>query len=194
MKIYTKKGDKGLTFLADGKRVSKADLRICACGDIDELNAVLGLCRAENDDRFLGGVLSKIQGELFVAGADLSLPADTGKKYPRIGRAATKRLETSIDLIEKKLPPLKNFILPAGSDGACFLHLARTVCRRAERSVVALAGQSVAGPNARAERRAGGDNINPEIIVYLNRLGDLLFVMARLANKTEKIKEEIWRG
>ena len=109
IKIYTKKGDKGLTFLADGKRASKADLRVCACGDIDELNAVLGLCRAENDDRFSDGILRKIQGDLFVAGADLSMPPEIGKKCPRIKKSATACLEKWLDLIEKKLTPLKNF-------------------------------------------------------------------------------------
>ena len=177
MKIYTKKGDKGLTFLADGKRVKKDCPRLCAYGDVDELNAVLGLCRTENDSRLLEKILHRLQNELFAVGADLSTSGDAKIKMPRLSVKFAARLEKDIDKIEKKLPPLKKFILPAGSDGACFLHLARTVCRRAERSVTALA------------RR---EKINPEIIVYLNRLSDLLFVMARFANKSEKIKEEKW--
>jgi len=176
-KIYTKKGDKGRTALADGKRVGKDCPRICAYGDVDELNAVLGLCREENDNKLIGKILRRLQNELFTVGADLSTSAEARIKVPRLTAKFVKRLEKDIDKIEKLLPPLKKFILPAGSDGACFLHLARTVCRRAERSVVALG------------RR---EKINKEIIVYLNRLSDLLFVMARLANKSEKIKEERW--
>jgi|WetSurMetagenome_2_1015567.scaffolds.fasta_scaffold487077_1 cob(I)alamin adenosyltransferase len=187
MKIYTKTGDKGKTGLIGGKRVDKDCQRICAYGDIDELNAVLGLCREENDSREIGKILRDLQEELFVVGVDLAAPNKAGLKKGgtagksfgakslRITTKHTAHLEKTIDGVEKKLPPLKNFILPSGSDGACFLHLARTVCRRAERSVVALS------------RR---EKINPEMIVYLNRLGDLLFVMARLANKSEKMKEE----
>ena len=184
MKIYTKKGDKGLTFLADGKRVKKDCPRLCAYGDVDELNAVLGLCRTENDGRLLEKILHRLQNELFAVGADLSTSNGAKIKVPRVSGEFAARLENDIDKIEKKLPPLKKFILPAGSDGACFLHLARTVCRRAERSVVSLFEESAALGNR--------EKINPEIIVYLNRLSDLLFVMARFANKSEKIKEEKW--
>jgi len=187
MKIYTKTGDKGETGLFGGRRVSKDCPRICAYGDIDELNAVLGLCREENDSREIEKILHHLQEELFVVGADLATPIKAGgktrgaagkssaAKSPRISAKHVSRLEKQIDEIEKKLTPLNNFILPAGSDGACFLHLARTVCRRAERAVVALCKR---------------EKVNPQVIVYLNRLGDLLFVMARLANKLNKITEE----
>jgi len=197
MKIYTKTGDGGETGLFGGQRVSKDCPRICAYGDVDELNAVLGLCRAENDDPSLEKILHKIQKELFVLGADLSAPyGNRSPKLRRISAANVRALEKTIDLLEVKLPPLKNFILPVGTDGACFLHLARTVCRRAERSVAALLNDSVKlveGEIVGHEIKVSG-KINPEILVYLNRLGDLLFVMARFANKSEKISEEKWEG
>lgn len=205
VKIYTKKGDKGMTFLACGKRVKKDCPRLCAYGDVDELNSVLGLCRAENDSKILDGILHRLQGELFVVGADLATTDEVkagaksgvkagAKKVPRVNGKMTKQLEKDIDAFEKKLTPLKNFILPAGSDGACFLHLARTVCRRAERSVAALIQESAPLMVGGKNRPAAYVKINPEILVYLNRLGDLLFVMARLANKSEKISEEKWAG
>lgn len=171
--------------MGDSRRVIKGCARLEACGNVDELNAVLGLCREENDNKLIGAILRRLQGELFMIGADLAMPigGKTQTKATRISGKFTARLEKEIDEIQKKLPPLKNFILPAGSDEACFLHLARTVCRRAERSVAALM-ESSRGKSAR-------EIINPQIIVYLNRLGDLLFVLARLTNKA---KEERWVG
>jgi cob(I)alamin adenosyltransferase len=190
MKIYTRTGDKGLTGLGNGKRVNKASLRMAAMGDVDELNAVLGLCRAENDSRFLNKILLQIQRELFSLGAELAIFNDIGgsgeprkkasstAKWQRVNSTSVKQLEKWIDEIEAKLPQLKNFILPSGCDVAAFMHLARTVCRRAERSIIALQKK---------------ENINKEIIPYINRMSDLLFVMARYANKKEKIADEKWR-
>ena len=187
-KIYTKKGDKGMTSLASGERVGKDYSRICAYGDVDELNAVLGVCRhAADDDKYLGGILKALQNDLFVLGADLAMPLKVDERVvrgggrtarsARIGSADTKKIEKLIDEIEAKLKPLKNFILPGGCEASAFLHLARTVCRRAERTVAALAKK---------------EKINPEPIKYLNRLGDLLFVMARHANMEGGVKEEKW--
>ena len=187
VKIYTKKGDNGMTSLASGERVGKDFSRICAYGDVDELNAALGVCRhSADDDKYLGGILKFLQSDLFVLGADLAMPLKVGAfgqgksargGVVRIKSADIKKLEKLIDKIESKLKPLKNFILPDGCEAAAFLHLARTVCRRAERAVAALAKK---------------EKINPETIKYLNRLGDLLFVMARYANMKEGVKEDKW--
>jgi cob(I)alamin adenosyltransferase len=176
VKIYTKKGDKGMTNLADGRRVGKDFLRICAAGDVDELNAALGLCRHScDDDKYLCEILKRLQSDLFVLGADLA--AAKIAKVKRIKAADVKYLEKQIDEISSKLKPLKNFILPGGCETAAFLHLARTVCRRAERTIVSLAKK---------------EKVNPEIIKYLNRLGDLLFVMARYANMEDGVREDKW--
>jgi cob(I)alamin adenosyltransferase len=167
-KIYTKTGDDGNTSLANGKRLSKSSLRICAFGEIDELNALLGVCRHScGDNKFLAGIFNRLQNDLFVLGTERIKSADTGN------------LEKNIDLISAKLKPLRNFILPGGCEEAAFLHLARTVCRRAERAVVLLQKK---------------EKISPETIKYLNRLGDLLFVMARYANKLERKSEIKWAG
>jgi cob(I)alamin adenosyltransferase len=171
-KIYTKTGDDGSTGLIGGKRVSKACVRICAYGDIDELNSLIGVCRHSSDDiKSFDKILKKIQEDLFVVGTELA-----GGKIVAIN---TKWVEGQIDSLTKKISPLKNFVLPSGCEAAGFLHLARTVCRRAERAVVFL--------NEKEQVTAG-------IIKYLNRLSDLLFVMARYANKTEKVSEEKWSG
>jgi len=170
MKIYTKTGDKGETSLFGGKRVRKDDLRISAYGTVDELNAVLGIAVTEVKDEELSSVLQSLQNELFVLGSDLATPADKGNKgfvIPRIEKENCVRLEMLIDRFDAKLQELKNFILPGGSKGSANLHLARTVCRRAEREVVSL---------------SKNEEINSEIEVYLNRLSDLLFVLARYQN------------
>jgi len=175
-KIYTKTGDKGDTGLFGGKRVGKDSARICAYGDIDELNAVLGLCRKENDDPGLERILHMWQKGLFVLGADLATPLDRrALSFRRIDAAHVKRLEEYIDALDAKLPALNNFILPSGSGSACFLHLARTVCRRVERSLVALTRK---------------EKVNTQVPIYLNRLGDLLFVMARTADMLANAREE----
>ena len=191
MKIYTKTGDKGETGLVGGKRIGKDSLRIAAYGEVDELNAVLGLIRQlikidpalqRNKETlvYLGkieNILYKLQKELFVLGADLSTPLDTKYSAPRITRSQTKQLEQWIDYIDAKLEPLKNFILPGGSVVATHLHLTRTVCRRAERAIVAL-----------GKKEAISKQIGP----YINRLSDLFFVLARFANKLNGYQDEKW--
>ncbi|HEY1307172.1 MAG TPA: cob(I)yrinic acid a,c-diamide adenosyltransferase [Vicinamibacterales bacterium] len=179
MKIYTKTGDSGQTSLFDKTRVSKADARVEAYGEVDELNACLGAARAARLDADLTGVLEQIQTELFAIGARLADPSS--RIAPRVEKvkvtdAEVTQLELLIDRLEESLPPLRKFILPGGSTAGALLHLARTVCRRAERRVVSL------GPGA----------VDPVLIVYLNRLSDLLFVMARVANHRAGTVEVEW--
>ena len=185
VKIYTKTGDSGDTGLFGGTRVSKADPRVVAYGDVDELNAGLGFARAalvSADDRELAGMLEQIQRDLFALGARL---ADPGHKIAdRVTKAAVApadiaRLEGWIDALESALPPLRRFILAGGSQGGAALHLARTVCRRAERAMVAL----LAGDKEAFE---------PDLLIYMNRLSDLLFVMARRANQRAGTPEIEW--
>lgn len=178
MKIYTKTGDAGETSLFDNTRVSKADPRVDAYGEVDELNACLGAARAAGLDPEISGMLEVVQKELFAIGARLADPSH------RIAARVTKadvvdtqiaRLEATIDRLEDGLPPLRRFILPGGSTGGSLLHLARTVCRRAERRIVSLA-----------------EPADPIVVVYLNRLSDLLFVMARAANHRSGVPETEW--
>jgi cob(I)alamin adenosyltransferase len=166
-RIYTRTGDDGSTGLADGSRRPKSDLRLDSYGTVDELNSVLGLAvRAVGEaDAAMAEELSRIQNDLFDLGADLATPG-TGEGL-RILSAQTARLEQLIDRYNADLAPLESFVLPGGSEGSSWLHVARTVCRRAERLVVGLAGH---------------EEINPEAVKYLNRLSDLLFVLARAAN------------
>jgi cob(I)alamin adenosyltransferase len=172
-RVYTKSGDAGETSLVDGSRVSKADPRVVAYGDVDELNSLLGVARAALDDAQLNDALGKIQNELFIVGADLASPLSV--QVPRIKEEHVAEMERLIDLLLEELEPLREFILPGGTQSGATLHLARAVSRRAERSVVAL---------------AAGSGINEQALVYLNRLSDLLFVMARVANKRAGAKEE----
>jgi len=165
-KVYTKTGDSGETSLVDGSRVSKAHDRVCAYGDVDELNSVLGLARIELDDPELKDLIVSIQNELFVLGADLATPQPMA--VPRIEDSQVRGLEQAIDRLMEELEPLREFILPGGTRGAAVLHIARTVARRAE-SVVVLLREQI--------------EINEAALIYLNRLSDLLFVMARIANK-----------
>ncbi|MBI2683890.1 MAG: cob(I)yrinic acid a,c-diamide adenosyltransferase [Actinobacteria bacterium] len=167
-KIYTRLGDGGQTHLGDMSRVSKASLRIAAVGDADELNATIGLARLDADDE-LGAVLAVIQNDLFDLGADLCVPGPDGDATRlRIRDDQVASLERHCDGLNARLQSLKSFILPAGTPLSARLHHARTVCRRAERSAVALAeAEDVSGPAVR----------------YLNRLSDLLFIMARIANR-----------
>lgn len=179
MKIYTKTGDAGETSLFDNTRVSKADARVDAYGEVDELNACLGAARAAGLDEDLASVLEPIQRDLFALGARLADPSS--RIAPRVEKAAVtdedvERLERTIDRLEAELPPLRRFILPGGAPAGALLHLGRTVCRRAERRVVAL------GPGA----------VEPVLITYLNRLSDLLFVMARAANARAGMPETEW--
>ena len=172
-RIYTKTGDRGTTALGDGRRVAKDHPRIEAYGTVDELNSVLGLAISSGLDAEAAALLRRIQNDLFDLGADLCVPERrAGRKTParaplRVGAAHVGPLEQAIDRFNAALHPLRSFILPGGGTASSWLHLARTVCRRAERRVVALA------------RR---EKVNPDAIIYLNRLSDLLFVMARRAN------------
>ncbi|MCX6136951.1 MAG: cob(I)yrinic acid a,c-diamide adenosyltransferase [Ignavibacteriales bacterium] len=180
MKIYTKTGDAGVTGLFGGDRVPKDAIRIEAYGEVDELNAVIGMVRASQPPADIDRLLVRIQNDLFVVGADLATPLDQVlSRVPRIDTGYAEALEKEIDALDAKLPPLKNFVLPGGTSAAALLHFARTVCRRAERAVVTL---------ARAEK------IGPEIIIYLNRLSDLLFVLARYANHRAGSVETNWSG
>jgi cob(I)alamin adenosyltransferase len=172
-RVYTKSGDAGETSLVDGSRVSKADLRVASYGDVDELNSWLGLARVGLTDQQLDEALAKIQNELFIVGADLASPSTI--EVPRIDSGHVIEMERTIDLLLEELEPLKEFILPGGTQLGSILHIARTVARRAERSIVALAAE---------------ERINQQALTYLNRLSDLLFVMARVANKREGMKEE----
>lgn len=164
MKIYTKKGDKGYTRLASGIEVSKSSMYTDALGAVDELNSVLGLAAASSATGYYAPLIREIQKELFTIGAELSL---SKVKFVK-AEEAIKRLEDTIDQYDKLLPTLKNFILPGGSVTAAWFHHARTVCRRAEREVVRCLKEQTP--------------CNYEIIVYLNRLSDLLFTLARYAN------------
>ena len=179
VKIYTKTGDRGETSLFDGTRVSKADPRVAAYGDVDELQAVVGLAAAHALDRDLSDMVVTLQRDLFALGARLADPSH--KIASRVSKivideASVTRLEQWIDTLEAGLPPLRHFILSGGSPGGAALHLARTVCRRAERAVLAL----------------GTDAVEPVVLVYLNRLSDLLFVMARAANHRSGVAETEW--
>ena len=170
MKIYTKTGDEGETGLIDGSRVFKDDLRVAAYGDVDELNAVLGVVRAHARDASLEALLLGIQRDLFALGAQLADPsAQVAARKPKaaVAPGRIQDLEAAIDGREAGLPPLRAFVLPGGSPLGAYLHLARTVCRRAERTIVAL------------DRK---HKLDPLIEAYVNRLSDLLFVLARHAN------------
>ncbi|MEE9230320.1 MAG: cob(I)yrinic acid a,c-diamide adenosyltransferase [Acidobacteriota bacterium] len=170
-RIYTRTGDRGTTALGNGKRVSKSTPRINAYGTVDELNSVLGMVLASRPPRALAGTLSIIQNDLFDLGADLCVPQKASEKSGEALRLRSGRvvhLELAIDRLNARLKPLHSFVLPGGTRVAAWLHLARTLCRRAERDVVAL---------------SQSEPVNSQVIMYLNRLSDLLFVMARHANR-----------
>lgn len=173
-KVVTKTGDGGHTALIGGQRVSKGSLRVSAYGEVDELNSVLGLAVAHLSDKDCVSILQEIQHRLFTLGADLASPE--GVKVPRIETTHVDRLEEMMEGLMDELPPLEEFILPGGGPGGATLHLARTVARRCERTVVLL--------NEQVE-------INPTSVIYLNRLSDLLFVLARIANKRENRPETL---
>lgn len=177
MKIYTKTGDDGTTGLQGSRRVPKSDPRILAYGAVDEINSCLGIVLADEIDGDVAEILTRIQNELFVAGSDLSNP-DMSVLSTRITPEMVAGLESAIDRFDAELTPLTNFILPGGHRVAAFLHLARTVTRRAESCVVALAEK---------------EQVNQECQKYLNRLSDLLFVMARLVNKRSKRADIVWK-
>lgn len=178
MKIYTKTGDDGTTGLFGGARVKKTSSRVEAYGTVDELNATLGVARATTLDPFAEGVLAQVQVDLFTLGAELAcVPGKEEKLSMRLlDDDDAARLEHAIDDAEKELPPLKSFVLPGGSAQAAALHFSRTVCRRAERELLAI------------------DDATPrhEVIIYLNRLSDLLFTLARHANHKANVADVPW--
>ncbi|MGI5862395.1 MAG: cob(I)yrinic acid a,c-diamide adenosyltransferase [Myxococcales bacterium] len=178
MKIYTRGGDKGQTNLLGGKRVGKDDPRVDTYGTVDELNAVLGLARAAGLDAALDAKVARIQHELFAIGSRLATPSEVEAPHlPRIRQEWIDALEAEIDEATAELPPLRQFVLPAGAPAAAALHLARTVCRRAERAIVKLARD---------------EEVAPEAIAYVNRLSDWLFTMARAANHRAGAPEVFW--
>jgi cob(I)alamin adenosyltransferase len=182
-RIYTKTGDQGDTGLGDGSRVQKDDPRVSAYGEVDELNAMMGLLLADAEVRSGPAedveLLRGIQNDLFDVGADLCRPQPSDEKPGaclRVMPAQVAKLEAAIDHYNADLQPLRSFILPGGSSSAAWCHLARTVCRRAERAVVTL---------------ARGQPINPQVVIYLNRLSDLLFVLSRVFNQNGK-NDVLW--
>ena len=182
MKIYTRTGDTGSTSLFGGGRVSKDHIRVAAYGDVDELNSVIGLVRATAPVAFEDALLESIQRDLFAIGGHLATP-DPDKVARALEKASlsTDRVtefERVIDAADRELPPLAAFVLPAGTEKAATLHLARTVCRRAERRVVALADDEA---------------VSPLVQRYLNRLSDLLFVLARVINGIQGVPDVLWQ-
>jgi cob(I)alamin adenosyltransferase len=179
VKIYTKTGDRGETGLFGGPRVRKSDARVEAYGDVDELNAAVGAARAVVEDPELEQHLARIQDELFCVGAELATPhgAKARSAIPAVEARWTERLEKAIDQWDGELPPLRQFVLPGGTRTAAALHLARCVCRRAERRAVALAEHV---------------ELEPDTLSYLNRLSDFLFVAARVANHRAGRRETLW--
>jgi cob(I)alamin adenosyltransferase len=181
MKIYTKTGDRGDTGLFGGARISKASARVTAYGEVDELNSTLGLVLSEPFDAGISALLTEVQSRLFDVGAELATAPDSkvALGIPLVSEPEVERLEQAIDQAETELAPLKTFVLPGGCRAAAYLHLARTVCRRAERCLVALASEEA---------------VRPEALRYLNRLSDALFVFARLANHRANIADVPWVG
>jgi cob(I)alamin adenosyltransferase len=180
MKIYTKTGDQGETGLFAGPRVRKDDPRIEAYGAVDELNACLGLARCEALPPAIEATIAIVQNDLFAVGAELASPDPVKAGTAWIAEPHVTALELAIDSLEEHLPPLKQFVLPAGNRGACALHVARGVCRRAERRLVTLTHESAVP-------------ISQQLIHYLNRLGDYLFVAARAANVLAGVPEVPWQ-
>lgn len=179
MKIYTKTGDKGTTALFGGKRVSKADLRIDTYGTVDELNSHIGLVRDQPTNVQRKNILVEIQDRLFTIGSILATePGNTKVKIPALSESDITLLEKEIDAMEATLPPMKNFVLPGGREAVSFCHIARTVCRRTERLVIALDAQ---------------EKVEPLIIQYLNRLSDYLFVLSRKMSAELLAEETPWK-
>ncbi len=176
-RIYPRGGDKGQTSLGDGARVPKHDLRVAAYGTVDETNATIGLARLHSKGA-LDAMLGRVQNDLFDLGADLCRPegGDPARSALRINAAQVERLEAEIDAVNAKLSELNSFVLPGGTPAAAYLHLARTVSRRAEREITAL---------------AEAETLNPEAVRYINRLSDLLFVLARHAND-DGARDVLW--
>ncbi|AFH48505.1 Cob(I)alamin adenosyltransferase [Ignavibacterium album JCM 16511] len=180
MKIYTKTGDKGETSLFGGERVKKSNQRINAYGTIDELNSFIGLALTEVKSNEIRDLLIDLQNKLFVVGSDLATPDTEKNKKLNITRTEEnfiKKAESDIDNFTEKLDELRNFILPGGSKGSAMLHVCRTICRRAEREVVALKEL---------------EKVNENIIIFLNRISDLFFVLSRYENKVSNQPDTVW--
>jgi cob(I)alamin adenosyltransferase len=176
-KIYTRAGDGGETSLGDGSRVSKLDCRIASFGTVDELNSLIGVVLAGDVPDAFRAVLVRVQNELFDVGADLSVPWGIADRL-RVTQSRIDELERDCDRFNAELPELRSFILPGGTETAAHIHVARAVCRRAEREVLAGAAEV---------------ELNPLVLVYLNRLSDLLFILARAANADAGEAEPLWR-
>jgi cob(I)alamin adenosyltransferase len=184
-RVYTRSGDKGMTALVGGKRVAKDSLRVASYGTIDELNATIGLARAFNEEAaasearaWLEDVLCRLQNELFDLGSELATPPEAHYEGMfRVGPADIKALEELMDECQKDLEPLKSFVLPGGGRVSACLHMARTVCRRAERDVLQLGRE---------------EDVGPHPLAYVNRLSDLLFVLARWIGRRQGEKEYLW--
>ena len=177
MKIYTKTGDEGKTSLFDNSRVWKSDERIMSYGAVDELNSSIGIALSLELDNEIKEILIKLQNDLFIVGSDLANPNMANKKI-RTTEEMIIFLEQKIDLLEPQLKPLTSFILPGGTLLASILHLSRTISRRAETHVVAL---------------SKSEDINKEAVIYLNRLSDLMFILARIVNNRKKMPDIIWK-
>jgi len=176
-RIYTRGGDAGETSLGDGSRVSKLDLRIAAYGTTDELNSLVGVVLTGDCPLELHAPLRRIQNELFDVGADLCVPFSADGRL-RVEQGMIDQLEKVCDAFNDSLPELKSFVLPGGTSASAGLHVARTVCRRAERETLSAAGEQ---------------DLNPLVAVYLNRLSDLLFILARAANALAGVDEPLWK-
>lgn len=179
MKIYTKTGDQGTTSLFGGKRVSKADLRIETYGTVDELNSFIGLVRDQEVNKKRRNVLVEIQDRLFTIGSILATePGNTKVKIPSLSEDDIYLLEKEIDTMDAALPPLRFFVLPGGHQSVSYCHLARTVCRRTERLIIALNAQ---------------EEVEPLVLKYLNRLSDYLFVLSRMMSQELGVEETPWK-
>jgi cob(I)alamin adenosyltransferase len=177
MKIYTRTGDAGLTGLYGGARVAKSDIRIAAYGSVDELNAFLGVCRASGLPADVDELIAHLQHEMFAVGAELSRGGKSPPEAILLDDKDVARIETAIDHYDGQLSPLKSFVLPGGTVAGAGLHVARVACRRAERDVVALAQTA---------------EVRPAILTYINRVSDLLFVLARYVNHTAGVADVLW--
>ncbi len=179
MKIYTRTGDAGETGLVGGMRIAKSSLRIAAIGEVDELNAAIGLARVETDGLRFDPLLERVQSLLFDLGAELASTADGPRVHATLSEEHVRLLERSMDEQTERLPPLRNFVLPGGSAAAAQLHLARCICRRAERAVLAW---------------HEAEPVREEVRAFLNRLSDWLFVCARSANQALGVEDVPWKG
>lgn len=177
MAIYTRKGDKGETSLRKGQKIPKYHIRVSSYGNIDELNSVLGVVLSKSKNKTIKDEILRIQKDLFEIGASLANPSEESKNLSTFLNKRIVEMEKNIDNLTQKIPTLSNFILPGGGELGAFLHLARTICRRAERQIVKLSDK---------------EKIETKIISYLNRLSDHLFTLARFANVLERQKETIW--